>query len=481
MRPMDDDNVSSRNLINRGKELTLIQHALDALRSNNNTPLNTPIINFFGIDGIGKTRILQEISARCRGNDLLCLELDGSQTTTNISRAILLQTKKYRQRSPQQNTPKKRDSQSQTVNAIKSTLNSTPVVILFDSIDASNNTLINWIKITFSDIFHALMEHNNLFIVLMSKQQVIFEDDWFMTRKLTPFPLKPLDHNNSRFYLDSLVETRQLPLSPQESNRSDSSSYRDALDENTSKFILQWTRGYPLAMEVMTKAIFQQHFDIEQTVDQQQLITLIIEEVIDKKVLAHVEPSLLDWYKAHYLLLSIPRRFNLIIMQELLETFGYPLIEKLQSKLEYIGLPKRLSPNIEILRWDTQKAGYTLDASIRNILLIYQQIYNNSLFINVNLYLVNRNWEIAQEVFGSGSDCIRYFLEYLYHSALCSDTRTAETNSETMLHKLSEASLDVRMQFYQKFVYDTELLEVLAKHHPSVLRLIHKHFHHKEE
>ena len=182
-----------------------------------------------------------------------------------------------------------------------------------------------------------LMSHNNLFVVLTSKQRIVFENDWFLARKLTPLQLKPLNRDDSTSYLQSLDDT----ISPK-----------------TRETIFQWTRGYPLAMEVMTKTITERHLDLEKIEDQQQLIAIIIKEVIDKKVLAHVESAQLDWHKAHLLLLCIPRRFNLVIMEELLETFGSPPIRKTQSKLAYMGLPKQLNANTNILYRDMQKAWF---------------------------------------------------------------------------------------------------------------------------
>jgi hypothetical protein len=453
MNSLIDTDKHPRKLINREKELELVQIAFDTLIHKKNL-LSTPIIDFFGIAGIGKTRILQEISAKCVENDLPCIKLDGSQNISRISSAVLQQTNKYRQKSSKKPTVRKSDSHAQTVNAIKVLLQYKPVVILLDSIDTSDVSLVNWIKITLRD----LMEHNNLFIVLTSKQQIVFENDWFMARKLTPLQLKPLNRQDSTSYLDSL----EGPISPK-----------------TREIIFRWTRGYPLAMEVMSKTLIEQHLDLEKSEDQQQLITLIIEEVIDKKVLAHVEPSRLDWYKAHLLLLSIPRRFNLIIMQELLEQFGSPLISKPQSKLEYMGLPKQLNANADVLYWDMQKAGFTIDESIRNIFFVYQKIHNFSLFIKIHQYLASKNMQIATEV--AGSDSVRYFREYLYHSAQSLDPQAIEPILQPTLEQINKISPDAILQFSEEFTRDDQLQETLGEHHANVLLLMIQKYLHNEE
>jgi hypothetical protein len=274
-----------------------------------------------------------------------------------------------------------------------------------------------------------------------------------MARRLTPFPLKPLNLDDSAFYLKSLDDT----ISPE-----------------TREVIFQWTRGYPSAMEVMTKALLQHHFDIDKDEDKQQLITIVIKEIIDKKVFAHVEPSQLDWHKAHFLLLSIPRRFNLVIMQELLEKFGSPPIRKAESKLEYMSLPKRLSANTDILHWDMQKAGFTIDQSIRAIFFVYQQVHNFSLFLAIHQYLAEKNRHIATtEV--TGSDRVRYLCEYLYHSAQNPDAQTAEAILQPIEQQINTMSPETILQLSEEFRQDEELQEILGKHRENVYTFIAEH------
>src|SRR5579859_4684833 len=376
MKPLADHDNSPRKLINRKSELELIETALSALIGRKNI-LSTPIVDFFGIAGIGKTRILQEIANMCLVSGLLCIKLDENQThldgrknISSISRTILQQANKLKSKTSRSPSAKKSDVQTQTVEAVKTLLENRPVVILLDSIDASNDTLVNWIEETLGD----LMQYNNLFVVLTSKQRIVFENDWSIIRKLTPFQLRPLNRDDSRSYIDSLDCT---------------------ISSDTRDVIFQWTRGHPFAMETMAKAIVQHRFDIERSEDQQQLITIIIEEVIDKKVLARVDPSQLEWCKACLLLLSMPRRFKVTIMEGLFENFGSPAITKVPRKLEYIGLLKRLSENTDVLYWDRQKAGYTIDESIRNIFLIYQQLHHHSLFIAIHKHLAEKNIFLA--------------------------------------------------------------------------------------
>lgn len=441
--------------INRKDELQLIEMAFNALLYKN-TLLSTPIIDFFGIDGIGKTRIVKEIEKMCRKKDLSCIRLYERQTNQDISKIsgeIFQQVQKHQQKLHKKSTSdlKQDVAPTQTVEAIKGLLEVNPVVILLDAIDSSNESLVNWIKTT----LRALIEHNNLFVVLTSKQKIVFENDWLMTRKLTPFQLKPLKRDDCTSYLTSLAGT---------------------IPPEARDLILEWTRGYPSAMEVATKTIVKQRLDVNKSEHQQQLISTIMREVIDKKVLAHVKPNL-NRYKDHFLLLSIPRRFNLIIMQELLETFGPAAspdsITKRQSRLEYMGLQRELNTGTDILHWDLQKAAYTIDESIRNIFFTYQRVHHHELFMDMHHYLADRNKQLATEV--TGSDSVRYLREYLYHSAQKQDVQTADAMLQYLERQSNDMPSEVKIQFAEEFRQDEELQEILKQKYKNVYTYITDH------
>ena len=188
---------------------------------------------------------------------------------------------------------------------------------------------------------------------------------------------------------------------------------------------------------------------------------------------AHIERSQLNWYEAHLLLLSIPRRFNFSIVHELLEKFGPASISEKQSKLEYMGLQKQLNTGIDILHWDVEKAAYTIDELIRNIFFIYQQLHHPSLFMDMHRYLAQRNQQLATEVTGSGS--VRYLCEYLYHSAQDRDTQIAEAMLQSIKQKFSNMSSDVKIQFTEQFMQDEGLQEILRQHYKNVYLYIKEH------
>ena len=144
-----------------------------------------------------------------------------------------------------------------------------------------------------------------------------------------------------------------------------------------------------------------------------------------------------------------------------------------------MGLPRQLNANADVLYWDMQKAGFTIDESIRNIFFVYQQVHNFSLFIQIHQYLAGKNMQIATEV--AGSDSVRYFREYLYHSAQSLDPQAIEPILQPTLEQINKISPDAIVQFSEEFTRDDQLQETLGEHHANVLSLmIQKYLNRKE-
>src|SRR5262249_42242867 len=134
------------------------------------------------------------------------------------------------------------------------------------------------------------------------------------------------------------------------------------------KYILDWTRGYPLAMEVMTTAITEHKLDPAQPEDQKTLVDFIVERVLDQRVFAKLAPPERSRYKEALTILSVPRRFNLAIMQELIERFAPDL--KRGSSLAYMKLPRSIKNDTDVLTWNMFRGGYTIDMPVRTIFLL---------------------------------------------------------------------------------------------------------------
>jgi hypothetical protein len=146
-----------------------------------------------------------------------------------------------------------------------------------------------------------------------------------------------------------------------------------------------------------------------------------------------------------------------------------------------MGLPKRLNLNIDMLLWDDQKVGYTLNESIRNIFLVYQRLHDFPLFLRANQYLADKNMDIAtREV--AGSESVRYICEHLYHWAQSNDIQKAEAIFPLLPQRIITVLPDAIQHFYDEYAQDHELREVLGKHCCTIIDAsIRQHLEHEEE
>ncbi len=433
----DDKN---KNFINRDDEITLIRDRLENLPGKKSLK-KTSIVDFFGIEGIGKTRIIQKIADICNEQDLPYIKLDTYRDVATFAPTILEQVTRFTQAKRRKGKRREDDSYTQAIAAIETLLKNKPVVILLDSVDTKNQDTFRWVK----SLLYDLIKNNNLLFVLASRQKLIFEQDGSMAHKLTPIQIKPLTYDDSKLYLNSVS---------------------DVISDDTKEIICQWTRGYPLAMDVMVHLIQDKHLDIEKNAEhQRKIVPLLIHEVIDKRVLARVEQDLLSWYKAYLSLLSMPRRFNLVIMQRLLEKFEPDRVASTQTILEYIGLPKKLNTNTDILHWDLPKTGFAVDEPVRTIFLLQRRVEEPALFVEVHRFLAAQNQQLISEV--SGPDSVRYLREYLYHHTLGYEGASIESFLRVALQQIPYQTtpelVEAITQFKEEFDQDAEFKEILGK------------------
>ncbi len=416
--------------VNRQAELTLIDNAFEALHNyDSDSLLLTPIIDFFGVAGIGKSAVLEYIKERCKTQQIRYILIDASQDASHFSREIIRQVAERYDIRFQLLEDEDEDLPQQSLDAIKALLEQGTAVMILDGVDATNEELLKRIATTLRDVIN----EKKLFVVLASKRGLLFEFERAISRQLTSLQLKPLDRKSCEHYLD-LVEP--------------------SLEPELRQYIFDWTRGYPLAMEVMTTAITEQKLDPTQPNDQKALVKLIVEQVIDQKVFAKLAPSQQSKYKAALTILSVPRHFNLLIMQKLIEEFAPEL--KRGSGLAYMRLPMSIKNDTDVLNWNTLKSGFAVDQPVRNIFLLKINVEQNELYSALHQFLAQLNEELADTV--TGSDHVRYLCEYLYHSAYVRSEQEFTQTLEQVLQRFTE----IHFESFESFgIFETYLEELL--------------------
>ena len=402
--------------VNREKELRQITEAVETLQDEQRL-LRTPLIEFSGVQGIGKTTLLQEVKAICDGKNLSCIMENAEQITLH------------------------------EFNRIESLVKQEPVAIILDSLDAANNEQFQAIETRLSE----LIESTRLFVVLASRNVQKFDHTRSLARKLTIYPLEPLKREYCVSYLDNFAQD---------------------ISSETRGIIFDWTRGYPLAMSVLTEAIVKGRLDPTQDQDRKQLLSILMQRVVEEKLLASAnsdtERTRLQTLLA---LLSIPRRFNLTLSQDLIEHFAPQY--KFESSLAYITLPKSINEVTSVLNWSLERAGYSIEAPVRNLFLLYYRIEHPQQYLEIHKFLAEKNKGFITQV--SGSHRIRYLRDFFYHLA-CIAVNTGDTsvreNLEKQIAQLVHvqtqdehsllSSLEDILQFYEEFLQDQELQDALG-------------------
>jgi len=74
------------SLVNREAEKNILDDAIRTLRDYQHDILRTPIIDFYGIVGIGKTAILQHAADLCKQHHITFISIDVSHGADFFSR-----------------------------------------------------------------------------------------------------------------------------------------------------------------------------------------------------------------------------------------------------------------------------------------------------------------------------------------------------------------------------------------------------------
>src|SRR2546429_1896710 len=191
------------SFINRQPELRLIEDAFGDLL-NKDTFLRTPIIDFYGVEGIGKTSILKKVVQTCDKNKIRYIWADASKNVPDFFHEIIHQAGQHGESLSKQNEGK--DLLRQSITVTQKLLGRGPLVMLLDAVDTTNDTKVEPIETMLSD----LIMNNKLFVGLTSRRSVSFVHRREAARKLTTLPLLPLDRDSSEEYLNSIG----LPTDP---------------------------------------------------------------------------------------------------------------------------------------------------------------------------------------------------------------------------------------------------------------------------
>jgi hypothetical protein len=430
--------MSMESFINREAALKYIDDAFITLQDKKRL-LQTPIMDFYGVKGIGKTLFLKKVQQRCQDKRLSCIWLDGDQTIPDHARAILQQVQQSGIILPFEDD--NNHSAYQSASIVRVLLQREPVVLLCDALDTHDKDRQIW----FETLLRELTDDKNLFVVLASRRDVTFENERSLARKLTTIPLPPFDRTACEAYLDATSHQ---------------------IEAEVRLIIFQWTQGYPLALQVMTEAVID-GLDPRKEADQKEILARLTDQVLHQSLLARVALAEHAWYLSILSLLSVPRQSNIIIMQDLIEQFMPDLAR--ENSLAYFGLPREINQTTEVLHWNPIGARFSVDAPVRAIFLLKLRIEQPETYYAIHGFLSQINWRWAADV--SGNDQVRYLHEYLYHSIHNEDPTVLTQLLPKIVQKIAETFPESLAPLLSEIEQDDELKELLGTH----LRTVESH------
>ncbi len=298
-----------------------------------------------------------------------------------------------------------------------------------------------------------LIENSFLFVVLASRYEQRFIRTRSIARKLVTHSLQPIGRAGCGKYLEEV---------------------RPIIEPDVREVIFEWTGGYPLAMNVMTDAIIELQLDPTREQDQKPLISIMSEKVINQKLFSAVSAPDLTRYQTLFSVLSVPRRFNLALMQDLVEEYASPY--SLASSIAYISLPSSIGKAVSALSWDLSRSGYCIETPVRKLFLLKLKIEQPQLYQEIHRFLAEKNKSFVQEV--SGADRIHYLREFFYHLALCEQEEIVrQMLTEQIEQLMKQESAENLVRFYEEFRQDEDLQEALTSNGTElVLSLFLKSF-----
>lgn len=420
--------------VNRENELNFIGGAVQALLDDNRV-LHTPIIEIYGVGGMGKTALLKQVALYCDQNSLPCISIDMGHASVNLEDDLIT---KIREHLPDQSSIMRQSA----VSIARVLLEKGPAVMLFDAMDSASPEQLNVLQL----LLQELIDNGNLFVVLASKKSLQFlQKERSIARKLTPLSLQSLPREHCEHFLNNV---------------------NAQFETDIRNLILEWTKGYPLAMNIMTEAI-KNGLDPRNKQGQAEILAQLKKQVIYQEILKDIDPEKHAHYYSTLQLFSLPRRFSLVIMQDLIEAF-LPELQR-DGVLAYLSLPKDISETTNVMHWNTTRAGYAVDAPVRTLFLLLLKQEDPERYFAIHTFLAKKNLELAQEV--SGSDRVRYLREHLYH--LVNSESPSEESLLEVVELVSQEPPKVFVQFAEEFEQDYELKEALDQHFPVIEATIH--------
>jgi hypothetical protein len=390
-------------LLDREKQRLEIAGAFRALL-NHETPFLG--LEFYGLAGIGKSRVLDAAKAQCRENALafavvdflspgrepqseplpilvrLCDQLDQHFSVQQMRQTLTATSRQQEEKALQEATAAFRVE-------LGALLSKRPMVLMFDSVELCTEDLFNWLGREL--IFPLAEEYGNLALILGSRGARVRENRWpaALKAQVKSFRLDPLDFQTVTEHV------LELP---------GGAPYRTA-----TKHIYGLSIGHPYSTEALVAWLKGMKVAVDEVeMNREDLAQRLYEEVIRHYVLAQAE----EWVLPMLEIASIPRWFDAALLGDLVSQFR-PEVSGAQPIQYYVA---RISDLIDshLMELSEGRMGYQEEPTLRRLLNVVLTVLQP----HEMAALHGRAAEARQEALQRETEFKAFYaVEVLYHFA----------------------------------------------------------------
>lgn len=358
---------AKHRFVDRLAELELVQDILQDMSQGRS--VLKPITNFCGVEGIGKTCLLQRLYEEAQDNkvpaalvDFAGLDLKGSleSIVAATTQSILMQV--------QSGVPGHQLGEIERLLAgfpedfpgvLRQVLNQiafdSTLLLLFDTTEKVPDHVMDWLE---KEIISPLLQTDKVVVVLAGRKAV----SW------STFELKRRARQRLLDPLDSEWVGDQIP------------SYASLADEITNL-----TAGHPLANERIAEAIRQIEQERSETLSsdefehhRERLLQYLFDRLISNQIMRSEEPIVRQAFK----ITAVLRHFDINALRYMLERFA-PIQFKGKPPSYFLELIGKMVDS-GLVSWDPRQKGYALDRSVRRIIFLHKFYKEPKGFVEMN-------------------------------------------------------------------------------------------------
>lgn len=314
---------TTKQIINRKQQREQLKRVLAHTRDRKKEDLRFDALEYFGVEGIGKSRMLDEAKSVCRDEKLPFVVFDFglkdwpeeplSQLKLRFQANLCVGLERDFSMSAAKNSLNAGEGDKQFVSLLIKALGDVPLIFMLDGTEHCPEELFNWIGREFIRLFVEVPESPGVVLFLAGRGPRIGASRWpLLLRNSTQSSrLNPLGFADTQEHIDQLDTSGQY--------------------KTVSRFIYDLSNGHPYSTEMLVHELSRMGVGAGDLVKKRRdLAERLYEEVFRQRILAD-SPT---WVQRLIEIASIPRRFSSAMLQQLL--------------VEAPNLPEEISPSAQI-------------------------------------------------------------------------------------------------------------------------------------